>query len=86
MKINIKEIMDAIKANRNAPEKKWWIETIEFVDSVDTAYGQMDKYEVIARISVRSNDYRDNGFKYQINHYVDEESYGCYYNGSCFLP
>ena len=83
MKINMKEITRSINENQFAPEKKWQYEEIRFIETVDTCYGRMDKYEVTVRF--KAAKYDDNGIKYQINHYVDEESYSCYYNGSCYL-
>jgi hypothetical protein len=79
----MKEITRAINENRYAPEKKWQYETIEFIESLDTMYGTMDKYEITVRF--KASKYDDNGIKYQINHYVDEDAYGCYWNGTCYL-
>lgn len=84
MKINLKEITRAINENEYAPEKKWQYETITFIESIDTiGFGKMDKYEVTVRI--KAGKYDNNGIKYQINHYVDEEVYTSYWNGTCFL-
>ena len=83
MKISMREITKAINANQYAPEKKWQYEEIELIETVDTMYGKMDKYEVTVRFNAAKYD--DNGIKYQINHYVDENAYSCYYNGSCYL-
>ena len=83
MKISMKEITRAINENQYAPEKKWQYESIELIESIDTMYGVMDKYEVTVRI--KAGKYDDNGIKYQINHYVDENEYGCYWNGTCYL-
>lgn len=84
MKISMKEITRAIRENQYAPEKKWEYESIEFIKTVDTMYGRMDKYEVTVRF--KAAKYDDNGIKFEINHYVDaNDVYGCYYNGSCYL-
>ena len=83
MKISLKEITRAINENEYAPEKRWQYEEIEHIYTFDTAYGRMDKYEVTVR--VKAAKYEDNGIKYQINHYADEDAYSCYYNGTCYL-
>lgn len=83
MKISMKEITRAINENQYAPEKKWQYEEIELIKTIATMYGQMDKYEVTVRF--KAGKYEDNGIKYQINHYVDENSYGCYWSGTCYL-
>ena len=83
MKISLKEITRAINENQFAPEKKWQYEEIEFIETLDTSFGRLDKYEVTVRF--KAAKYDNNGIKYQINHYVDEEAYGCYYNGTCYL-
>lgn len=83
MKISLKEITRAINENQFAPEKKWQYEEIELIEALDTSFGKMDKYEVTVRF--KAGKYDDNGIKYQINHYVDENSYSCYFNGTCYL-
>ena len=88
MKINMKEITRAINENEYSPAKyinakKWEYESVELIETMDTMYGQMDKYEVTVRF--KAAKYDDNGIKYQINYYVDENAYGCYFNGSCYL-
>lgn len=83
MKISMKEITRAINENQYAPEKKWQYEEIELMETLDTMYGRLDKYEVTVRF--KAGKYENNGIKYQINHYVDENAYGCYYNGACYL-
>lgn len=83
MKISMKEITRAINENQYAPEKKWQFEDLELIETLDTMYGRMDKYEVTVR--VKAGKYDNNGIKYQINHYVDENAYGCYWNGTCYL-
>ena len=83
MKISMKEITRAINENQFAPAKKWEYETIEKIETVDTMYGKMDKYDVIVRF--KAGKYEDNGMHFGINHYVDEDLYACYFNGSCYL-
>ena len=83
MKINMKEITIAINENKYAPEKKWQYETIEHLETIDSMYGKIDKYEVTVRF--KAAKYDNNGIKYEILHYVDENEYGCYFNGSCYL-
>ena len=83
MKINLKEITKEINANTFAPEKKWEYETIEHIETKDTLYGQVDKYEVTVRF--KAGKYDNNGIKYQILHYVDENAYACFFNGECYL-
>lgn len=84
MKISLKEITRAINENQFAPETKWQYESIELIDTVDTVCnGRLDRYEITVRI--KAGRYDNNGIKYQINHYADEDAYCCYYNGSCYL-
>lgn len=80
----MKEITKAINGNEYAPEKKWEYESIELLETLDTMYGRLDKYEVTVRF--KAPKFENNGIKYQINHYVDaNDVYGCYYNGSCYI-
>lgn len=84
MKISMAEITRAINENEYAPEKKWQYETIELIDALETVCnGHLDRYEVT--VKVKAGKYDNNGFKYQINHYVDKNAYCCYYNGACYL-
>ena len=83
MKINLKEIANEINANTFAPESKWQFETIEYIDTKETLYGKLDRYEVTVRF--KASKYDDNGYHYQVNHYVDDDAYVIYYQGSCFL-
>lgn len=83
MKISMKEITRAIKENKYAPEKNWQYEDIEYLETIETMYGRVDKYEVTVRF--KAGKYDNNGIKYEILHYVDEGAYVCYYNGSCYL-
>lgn len=88
MKINMKEITAAINENKYSPAneanaKKWQYETIEHLETIDSMYGKIDKYEVTVRF--KAAKYDNNGIKYEILHYVDENAYGCYFNGNCYL-
>ena len=83
MKISMKELAREINENGFAPVVKWSFEEIELLETLDTTYGKLDKYEVTVRI--KAGKYDDNGIKYQINHYVDENIYRCYYNGTSYL-
>ena len=83
MKINLPEIIKEIKANRFAPKTEWHIESIELVKTIDSCYGMIDQYEIVVKF--KAGSYDDNGVKYLVNHYVDESSYVCFYNGLCYL-
>lgn len=88
MKISMKEITRAINENQYSPAKnsnakKWECESIEHIETIDSMYGKIDKYEVTVRF--KAAKYDNNGIKYEILHYVDDNAYGCYFNGSCYL-
>lgn len=83
MTINLKGIAKAINENRFAP-KQWAFESISHVDTKEyTTYGKLVKYEVVVRI--KAGKYEDNAITFQVNHYVDEDSYTTYYDGSFYL-
>ncbi len=82
MKVSLKEITRAINENEFVP-KNWKYEEIEYVETLDTSFGKMDKYIVTVRF--KAAKYDNNGIAFQINHYVDENAYRCYYNGECYL-
>lgn len=82
MKISLKEITREINENEFVP-KNWKYEEIAYVETLDTTWGKMDKYIVTVRF--KAGKYDDNGIAFQINHYVDTNTYQCYYNGSCYL-
>jgi hypothetical protein len=83
MKLNMKEVTRAINENQFAPQGKWTYEEIESIDTVFCAYGQVDRYLVTVR--VKAGKYDDNGIRYKVNHYADEDAYHCYYEGTCYL-
>lgn len=83
MKISLKEITKSINENEYAPATKWQYEEIRLIETIDTMHGRMDKYEATVRF--KAGKYDNNGIKYQINHYVDDDAYVCFFNGSCYL-
>ena len=83
MKINMKEITKAIETNQFAPKTKWEFVEIELVKTIESIYGMIDQYEIT--VQFKAGKYEDNGMKFLINHYVDENSYACFYNGICYL-
>lgn len=83
MKISMKEITMAINKNQFAPNKAWHYEEIELKGRLDSMFGKIDQYEVTVKF--KADKYEDNGIKYLINHYIDENAYACFYNGSCYL-
>lgn len=84
MKLNLKEIAREISANELAKKVKWKFESIEWIKTIDdTFYGRMTKYEVVIRYNAPK--YEDNGYKFEVNHYEDEDCYAVYWNGSTYL-
>lgn len=82
-KINLNEIAIEIRRSEFAP-KKWTFDTLEQVDETKvTAFGVMTKYMVTIRI--KAAKYDDNGIKFQVNHYEEEDSYSVFYAGSVYL-
>ena len=82
-KISLKEIAREIRENEFTRKIKWDFESIEQLETKDTSYGKMTKYEVIIRYN--ASKYDDNGHKFEVNHYEDSDSYAVYWNGSTYL-
>ena len=82
-KLNLKLIADEIRKNEFTTTKRWWLDSIEEIETVDTYYGTLTRYEVI--ISFSAGKYDDNGMKYQVNHYEDSDTYRVLWDGNTFL-
>lgn len=83
-KLNLKKIAREIRANAFCPKAKWEFEEIEHLETIDdTAYGRITKYLV----TIRFNDakYDNNGRKFQVNHYEDDDAYVVFFDGSTYL-
>ncbi len=82
-KINLKNIAREIRTCEFAP-KKWEFETIEQIDETkETSFGKMTKY--LVTIKFKAAKYDDNGMKFQVAHYEDDDAYRVYFDGNTYL-
>lgn len=78
-KINLNELAKEIRANKFTRSSKWIFESIEQSQPTkNTAYGRLTKYEVVIRYKV-SSKYDDNGTRFEVNHYEDDDVYAVYF-------
>lgn len=79
-KIDLLEIRRAIENNKYRPPIAWQFASVELKEVKNTCFGKMEKYDVV--VAFDGGLY--NRAKYQVNYYIDENSYGCYYDGEYF--
>ena len=82
-KISLKEITRGIRTCEFAP-KKWEFETIEQIEETkETSFGKMTKY--LLNIRFPASKYDDNGMKFQVCHYEDNDAYAVFFDGNTYL-
>lgn len=82
-KISLKEIARGIRTCEFAP-KKWEFETIEQIEETkETSFGKKTKYLLTIRFP--ASKYDDNGMKFQVCHYEDNDAYAVFFDGNTYL-
>lgn len=83
LKLNLKEIASEIRRCEFAPAK-WTFEEIKQIEETkETAYGKMTKYLLTIRFP--ASKYDNNGMKFQVCHYEDDDAYAVFFDGYDFL-